>query len=207
MTRESYSNFCHYTHYTRYINYNKKLIATKKLTKSNGKNIHTAHTLHNMREANRSILHSTMPTTSSSSSHHVMFSSSAPVIIDIPLLRTSMVDLFFYTQDEICKMKVESDLEEAGTSLETLTSSGKDMFQFQIRDEEQVTTSTTDAELDSRRVRVREQRPPEDSSSRDRGSRTPIRSGSRRQLSPPRRANNAVRNVGSTAVLSPGKSR
>jgi hypothetical protein len=143
-------------------------------------------------------------------SAHVMFSSEKPIVIDIPSVRTSMMDLLFYTEAEICKMQYEAFLEEEGGSFGTLTSSGKDMFEvgtILVEDdnrEEQGTPTATTTNMDrqdkkdrhssaSIQPRVREHRA--QGSSRDRASRSSNRSGrSPNPKSPPRRENSAFHN-------------
>jgi hypothetical protein len=137
-----------------------------------------------------------------------MFSSEKPSVIDIPSVRTSMVDLLFYTAAEICKMKYEAFLEEEGGAFGTLTSSGKNMFEVDIiiivedEKEEQVTpTATTNVDRQDRKdssaarqSRVREYRA--QGSSRDRESRSSSRSNRSPNTSPPRRENSAFHRSG-----------
>jgi hypothetical protein len=147
-------------------------------------------------------------------SAHVLFSSEKPSVIDIPSVRTSMVDLLFYTEAEICKMKYEVFLEEEGGAFGTLTSSGKDMFKVDIiivedEREEQVTPTTTTNNMDrqdkndssaTRQSRVREHRAR--GSSRDRASRSPNRSDrSPNPASPPRRENSPFHKSGLPALF------
>jgi hypothetical protein len=148
-------------------------------------------------------------------SAHVMFSSEKPSVIDIPSVRTSMIDLLFYTEAEICKMEYAAFLEEEGGAFGMLTSSGKDMFEVDIsivedddEREEQVTpaAATTTSNMDrqdkkdssaTRQPRVREHRARGSIRDRASSSRSPNRSDrSPNPKSPPRRENNAFRRSG-----------